>query len=118
MNSDKAGSIIVGSMGTAVVLATIHDLTTKNSGRMPAMKVPVGGFVATVMLLGLASPAPDLAAMLAVLVMLGVLFGPQGEQVFKVINQVVGAPTQGLKVPLNTQNLDTPQPITKMGRAN
>lgn len=121
MNSDKAGSIVLGTMVGAMGIAVVHDLTTRGNARYPAMRIGIGGTVATMMLLGLAGPAPDVAAALGTLVFMGTLFGPQGEAVLTTITKVVNTNQlggKGFDVAAKSTTPFTSQPITKMGRPN
>ena len=92
MNGNNAGGVILGSMTAAVVMTTVYDLTTKHkTARAPAAMIPLGGIVATMILLGVANVAPEPAAMFAVLVLLATLAGPPGTQALSVVNTVLGS---------------------------
>lgn len=92
MNGTRAQHIIVSAMATAVVVATVHDLTTKNTGRMPALRIPIGGFIATAALLGASGVAPEPSAMFAVLIATATVLGPAGSGFIDVLNRLLNNP--------------------------
>ena len=82
---------IVGAMGTATVLSLVHDLTHVHRGsRAPAIAIPIGGFMATVGLLALSGPVPDVAVGFALLVLIASMIGPNGQEFVNMLNNLVG----------------------------
>ncbi len=111
MNSNKAQSVVLGAMVTAVLITTV-DALVKGQKRYPAISIPFGGFVATAALMGVADVASDAAALFSVLVLTTALFGPAGDTFLKVLNRLTGAPIQGPRANIDPKQVDTTNPNT------
>ena len=73
MKPGTSNTVVIAGVGVAVIATVIDELTNDTTKRAPAVFVPLGGVLIAVPLLILAEVEPDLAAMLAMLIMLGAL---------------------------------------------
>ncbi len=71
-------ALILGSMTVAVADATVNNLTRNTTARMPSSRILIGGFVVSVGLLLLSDANEQIADTAAILILLAVLFGPNG----------------------------------------
>jgi len=104
MNANKAQSVVLGGMVTAVTITTV-DALVKGQKRYPAISIPFGGFVATAALMGIADVAPDSAALFSVLVLTTALFGPSGDTFLSVLNRLTGTQPVSSKPQTNSAGL-------------
>lgn len=86
MDSSPAQSIILGTMAVTVIDAIVSNLQTTQS-RVPASRILIGGYLATMILLIGSDVAPELAEATSILVMIGSLLGPDGGAFIKLISK-------------------------------
>jgi len=95
---------ILGAMLITVTDAAISNLIGEGSGKKaPAVRIVVGGWLVTVVLLAVSDSQPDLVAGFATLIMLGSIFGPNGAAILKVVQRVMDT----AKIPLRSVPLQT-----------
>lgn len=88
---------ILGTMLITVADAAISNLVGEGgTSKAPAVRIIIGGWLVTVVLLVASDSQPDLVAGFATLIMLGSLFGPNGAASLKIVSKVLDT----AKVPL------------------
>lgn len=79
--------LIIGCVSVAVLDTTINDIRGTPGTRAPAFRIIIGGFVVMVVLLALSDVNEELADGMALLIVLGVLFGPKGGSLSDLISK-------------------------------
>ena len=87
---------ILGAMTVTIAESTVASLSNK-SGKMPATKIIIGGYLVTVALLIGSDINAEVAEGFALLIMLASVFGPNGTTLAKLITRVTGGTTPRAK---------------------
>lgn len=90
MTSGEAKRYVVGAVVVSGALAGVSDLV---QGQVPKVRIIAGAAIAGVILAIAAEPAPDLAGMLALLMLAGAIF-TAGAPTFQAIGRIVSPPAR------------------------
>lgn len=96
MNEQRAKQLILVTTGATVVITTVGTLNQK--GELPSAKVPLGAFIAGVMLEVLAEFEPQIAGGLAVIALITTVF-VYGQPAFDALGEITNTKAGPAKPP-------------------
>jgi len=97
--------------------AAISNLVDeKGTSKAPAVRIVIGGWLVTVVLLVASDSQPDLVAGFATLIMLGSIFGPNGAASLKIVQKVLNTAAVPLRRTVTTSGLEVGPGVSMSGQ--